>query len=62
VNALAIIQVVIALLTGVAAAAKASGLTIIAEAVGAALAELQKVHGTDVTKGQLDSLSVTPQW
>jgi hypothetical protein len=61
-NALAIIQIVVALLTGVATAAKAGGLTIIAEAVGAALVELQKVHGTDVTKGQLDSLSVTPQW
>ena len=61
-SALAIVQLVITLLSGVASAANKSGLAEIAAAASAAIAELNKVHGSDVTKGQLDSLSVNPQW
>ena len=61
-NALAIIQVVLVLLSAVTAAARANGLSTIVAACEAAIAELQKVHGTPVTKGQLDGLEVTPLW
>lgn len=61
-SALALVQLVIVLLGGVATAAGKAGFIDIVTAAQAAIAELQKVHGSDVTKGQLDSLSVTPQW
>lgn len=61
-NALALVQLIIELLTGVASAANQQGLVSIADAAGVALTELEQVTGTDVTKGQLDSLRVTAQW
>ena len=62
-NALTIIQMVLFLLNGVLSAAIRNTLpgTIIGT-IQNAIAELEKVHGTDVTKGQLDSLIVEKQW
>lgn len=61
-NALSLVNLILVLLGGLASAARKQNLTSIATAAEAAIAELQKVHGSDVTKGQLDSLEVTPQW
>ena len=62
-NALALIQLIVTLLSGVLAAATSNKLPqeIIA-GVQAAITALESVHGSDVTKAQLESLRVTPQW
>lgn len=62
-SALAVIQVVLALLSGVlAAATRSNAPQQIIQGVQAAIAALQQVHGSEVTKQQLESLRVTPQW
>lgn len=62
-NALALIQVVITLLSGVLSAATKSGLAKeIVSGVQAAITALEQVHSTPVTKQQLDDLRVTPKW
>ena len=61
-NALAIIQLVLLLLQGVAAAAQKQGMTDVVTAASNAVNELTKVHGSEVSKGQLDSLRVQPLW
>lgn len=61
-NALAIIQLILVLLEGVLQSANLGGYTKIAEAASNAIKELQQVHGTEVTKGQLEALQVTPTW
>lgn len=61
-NALAIIQLVLVLLRGVLTAANQQGATKIAEVAQAAIDKLMEVHGSEVTKGQLDALRVEPKW
>jgi hypothetical protein len=62
-NGLALLQIVLALLSGILAAAIKSGLPqqIIAS-IQNAISELEQVHGSEVTKAQLEALRVTPQW
>lgn len=60
---LSIIEVVLGLLQGVLSATKVGGAaTPIITSIENAIAELEKVRGTDVTKAQLESMRVTPQW
>jgi hypothetical protein len=62
-SALTIIQLVLFLLNGVLSAAIKSGLPAeIITIIQNSITELIKVHGTEVTKGQLDSLIVDKQW
>lgn len=62
-NALTIIQLVLTLLSGVLATAIKGNLPAeIIAGVQAAITALQNVHGTDVTKAQLEALRVEPQW
>lgn len=58
-----VIELVLALLANVLAAAKVGGAApeVIA-AIQAAIDSLAKVHGTDVTFQQLEELRVKPQW
>lgn len=62
-SVLAILSVVIPLLKGVLTAVTNSQLpqTVI-DAIAAAIAGLESVHGSEVTKEQLESLRITPQW
>lgn len=62
-SALSIIQLVLTLLGGVLATATKSNLPAeIVAGVQAAIAALQNVQGTPVTKAQLENLRVEPQW
>ena len=58
-----VIELVLALLGNVLAAAKVGGATpdVIA-AIQAAIDSLSKVHGTDVTFQQLEAMRVKPTW
>lgn len=51
-----VIEVALGLLSGVASTLHKQGLSDIAVSVENAIAELQKVHGSDVTKAQLEGL------
>ena len=62
-NALLLLQLVISLLGGILAAAVKSGLPAqVIASIQAAIGALEAVHGSDVTKAQLEGLRVTPQW
>jgi hypothetical protein len=62
-NVLNILAVVIPLLEGVlSAVTKAQLPQEVIQAVASAIAALNQVHGTEVTREQLESLRVTPQW
>lgn len=60
--ALTILQLIITLGTGVAAAFNKAGLAALATAVTNAITELQTVHDTAVTQAGIEALKITPQW
>lgn len=53
---LTLFQIALSLLSTIGAAAHKEGLTELADIVNAAIAKLQEVHGSPVTKQQLESL------
>lgn len=61
-NIISIIQLILSLLSGVATGLNKLGLAEEAAGVQAAITALQNVHGSLITKPQVDSLRITPTW
>lgn len=61
-NFLNVLGVVLMLLKGMLAAAGKAGATQVVDAVTAAIAKLESVRDMPVTKAQVESLRITPQW
>jgi hypothetical protein len=61
-NVLSVIELILTLLDGVAAAFHKEGLTELAAGIQAAITSLEGVKGSLVTKEQVDSLRIYPQW
>ena len=64
-SALSIVQLVIALLNGVYSTVSKNPdplAQVIATSINNAIANLNLVHNTEVTKAQLDGYKVTPTW
>ncbi len=57
-----VLELILTLLEGVAAALNKEGLGEIAHGVEVALASLESVRGSLVTKAQVDSFKITPSW
>lgn len=63
ISALAIISVFLPLLKAILAAATQNNLPAeIIDAISSAINALSSVHGSDVTREQLESLRVEPKW
>ena len=61
-NFLTVLDLVIFLLGGLLGAANQAGSVAAVEAIRAAIAKLQEVKDTPVTKEQVESLRITPLW
>ena len=59
---LAILNVVLGLLGGVASAFNKTGLTSLATGISSAVAQIEAVQAEAVTKSELEGFRVTPQW
>ena len=53
---LALFQIALSLLSTIGTAAQKEGLTELADIINAAISKLKEVHGSEVTKAQLESL------
>jgi hypothetical protein len=61
-NVIALISLIVTLLEGVATGLGKSGLAEEAQGIQAAIDALQRVSGSMITKVQVDSFKITPQW
>lgn len=61
-NVLALIQLILSLLRGVASGLGKAHLDEEAAGVQAAITALENVHGSLITKAQVDALRITPTW